>query len=325
MKSQFLLAIVVAISFSHVASADVVNGFELEGASIPDKEIYQGGPPKDGIPSIDQPKFLPAGKINLMVDDRVLGVVHNGVAKAYPIRILNWHEIVNDRFGTENVVITYCPLCRSGIAFRATINGRPATFGVSGLLYNNNVLLYDRETSSLWSQIGHQAVTGPLKGEKLEPLPISNTSWGWWRENHPNTLVLSEDTGFKREYGNDPYGNYPELPMLYFRISSVSPLYGLKEVVVGIEVDGRHKAYPLIELQKEPSVIRDVIAGQSVVIRFDRKSQTVVVSDSHGQEVASLLAYWFAWYAFHPDTEVYSTKTESNPKSKEPSESVRNR
>lgn len=316
MKYHYLLAAVATLSFSQFASADVVNGFDLNGAGIPEQDIHRGGPPKDGIPSIDQPKFLPAGKANIKADDRVLGVVYNGVAKAYPVRILNWHEIVNDKFGTENIVVTYCPLCRSGIAFRATIKGKPATLGVSGLLYNNNVLLYDRETESLWSQMGHQAVTGSLKGEKLEPIPVSNTSWEWWRAHHPDTLILSEDTGYPRDYGRDPYGNYAEQSTIYFPISQTSPLYDAKEAIIGIEIAGHHKAYPLVELQKGPSTIHDIVAGHSLEVRFDRKSKTVVISDADGKEVTSLLAYWFAWYAFHPDTKVYSAKTESNSKNK---------
>ncbi|TAJ19302.1 MAG: DUF3179 domain-containing protein [Rugosibacter sp.] len=317
MKYHFLLAAIATLSISQFASADVVNGFDLNGASIPDKETLEGGPPKDGIPSINQPKFLPAGKANLKADDRVLGVVYNGMAKAYPVQILNWHEIVNDKFDTENIVVTYCPLCRSGVVFRATVKGKPATFGVSGLLYNSNVLLYDRETESLWSQIGHQAVTGTLKGEKLEPIPVSNTTWKWWRAKHPDTLVLSEDTGYLRDYEKDPYGGYAESPVTYFPFNPIAPTsYEYKDVVIGIEISGHYKAYPLVELQQGASTIRDVVAGHSLNVQFDRKSQTVVVNDAHGKEVTSLLTYWFAWYAFHPDTEVYSAKTGSNSKNK---------
>lgn len=314
MKSRLLLTLAALLALARFASADVVNGFDLSGSSIPDQEIYQGGPPKDGIPSIDRPKFLSAGDAALDAEDQVLGVFRNGVAKAYPVRILNWHEIVNDRFGNENVAVTYCPLCRSGIAFRATVKGKPATFGVSGLLYDNNVLLYDRETESLWSQMKHRAVTGPLKGEMLEPLPVSNTTWGWWRMKYPSTLVLSEDTGYQRDYRRDPYGDYATLPMLHFPISAVSQRYGLKEVVVGVEVAGRYKAYPLTELEKGVSRIRDTVAGQTVELRFDRKSRTAVVRAADGEEIPNLVAYWFAWYAFHPDTEVYEAKNKEQGK-----------
>lgn len=314
MKSRLLLTFAALLALARFASADVVNGFDLSGASIPDQEIYQGGPPKDGIPSIDRPKFLSAGDAVLDAEDRVMGVFRNGVAKAYPVRILNWHEIVNDRFGDENVAVTYCPLCRSGVVFRATVRGKPTTFGVSGLLYDNNVLLYDRETESLWSQMKHQAVTGSLKGETLEPLPVSNTTWEWWRTQHPNTLVLSEDTGYRRDYRRDPYGDYSTSPMLHFPISAVSQRYGLKEVVVGVEIGGRFKAYPLIELEKGASRIRDTVAGHPITICFDSKSRTTAVWAANGTEIPNLVAYWFAWYAFHPDTEVYEAKKAEHAK-----------
>ena len=135
----------------------------------------------DGIPSIDQPEFKKASAVKLEEGARVLGVMVNGVAKAYPISIMNYHEIVNDEFAGQPVVVTYCPLCGSGIAFDAAIDGQAKTFGVSGLLYNSDVLLYDRQTQSLWSQIMMQAVTGPMAGKELQMLPTMNTSWGEWK------------------------------------------------------------------------------------------------------------------------------------------------
>ncbi|NIR48043.1 DUF3179 domain-containing protein, partial [candidate division KSB1 bacterium] len=153
---------------SSLALAQTKNGFDLSGSLIPPDEILAGGPPRDGIPAIDNPKFVSPSEADfLQPEDRVLGIDRNGVAKAYPIKIVNWHEIINDRFGDEAVVVTYCPLCGSGVAFSAEINAKATTFGVSGLLYNNDVLLYDRRTKSLWSQLMGKAVTGPLKAEEL--------------------------------------------------------------------------------------------------------------------------------------------------------------
>jgi hypothetical protein len=121
------------------------------------------------------------------------------VAQTNPVRILNWHEVVNDRLGDEAIAVTYCPLCSTGVAFRARLADGDARFGVSGLLYNSDVLLYDRRTESLWSQLLAQAVTGPLKDTKLEPVPVSHTTWSDWKRRHPGTEALSTDTGFVRD------------------------------------------------------------------------------------------------------------------------------
>jgi hypothetical protein len=138
------------------------NGFDLTDALVPGNEVHSGGPPRDGIPAIDKPRFVTATAASFLKgDERVLGIRHNGVSKAYPITILSWHEIVNDRFAGDPVAISYCPLCGTGIAYRARADDQALTFGVSGLLYNSDMLLYDRNTGSLWSQIMRQAISGP--------------------------------------------------------------------------------------------------------------------------------------------------------------------
>ena len=135
-------------------------GFDTSRHSIPVDDIYDGGPGKDGIPAILHPKFISAEEADqtfLKKSDRILGIVQNGQAKAYPIKILNWHEIVNDRIGGASIVVTYCPLCGTGMVFDTKVNGRELTFGVSGLLYQSDMLLYDHQTESLWSQIKSEA------------------------------------------------------------------------------------------------------------------------------------------------------------------------
>src|SRR5215813_10129652 len=218
--------LVVALTwlFSLVAAspAQTLNGFDLKGALVLSDRILPGGPGRDGIPAIDAPKFIPANAAKLAPDDRVLGLARNGVVKAYPVRVLNWHEIVNDRFGDEPIAVTYCPLCGTGIAYLARAGRRVTTFGVSGLLYNNDLLLYDRATQSLWSQIGAQAITGPLKGEKLTPVALIHTMWSDWKKRYPDMLVLSEDTGFHRDYSRDPYAGYGTSPRIMFPIASRS-------------------------------------------------------------------------------------------------------
>ncbi|MGH7253469.1 MAG: DUF3179 domain-containing protein, partial [Nitrospiraceae bacterium] len=199
-----------------------VGGFDLSKHSVPLDQIISGGPGKDGIPAILKPVFVPASKaVFLNDDDRVLGLSLAGEAKAYPIKILNWHEIVNDTIGGRPVAVTYCPLCGSGIAIVTEVQRRRYTFGVSGLLYQSDLLMYDHQTESLWSQIAMEAVTGPLIGTKLTPLFLEHTAWGEWKAIHPTTLVLSTQTGYARNYDVDPYFGYTQRADLMFSTNKV--------------------------------------------------------------------------------------------------------
>jgi len=299
---------VAAILFAHgaVFAEPVRNGFDLAGALVPVEEILQGGPPKDGIPAIDRPAFVVArDATELRPDDMVLAIFRNGIAKAYPIRILNWHEVVNDQFGAENVVVTFCPLCGSGMAFEAKTGGRALRFGVSGLLYNSDVLLYDRETQSLWSQIRTQAVAGPLKGGYLTVVPVLHTTWADWRARHRESLVLSQKTGFSREYGRDPYAGYENSAELLFPVRFRAEGFHPKERVLGIVLDGKAKAYPFVEMAKGSGKIADMVAGRAVRIRYSREHQSAEAFDAQGQPLVATTLFWFAWAAFHPDTEIY--------------------
>lgn len=281
-------------------------GFKMNNLRIPYKEIRHGGPPKDGIPSIDHPKFLHSSAADLLKDDDyVLGVEIDGKAKAYPIRILNYHEIVNDWFGDIPVVITYCPLCGSGASFSAQIDGEHYTFGVSGLLYNSDVLLYDRKTESLWSQIMGEAVSGTASGKSLELIPTSHTTWKNWKTDHPNTEVLSTETGYSRDYSTTPYPRYESSDDLMFPVSQTKPLFKNKEKVIGIEIDGKFKAYPFSKLKKLKGDLNDNFNSLELVVKFDKESQSAQIFNEVGEELPTITLYWFAWYAFHPDTEVY--------------------
>lgn len=307
MKRLTMFAVMTIAASAVAAAAQTKNGFDLTGALVPADQILAGGPPRDGIPAIDQPKFVAARVAHfLRKEDRVLGIVRNGVVKAYPVRILNWHEIVNDHFGDEPIVVTYCPLCGSGIAFVSAVKGRSLSFGVSGLLYNSDVLLYDRQMQSLWSQILAKAVTGPMKGAQLTAVALTHTSWADWRRRHPHTLVLSTDTGFTRDYSRDPYAGYAESPNTMFPVSAESARYPAKALVIGVKMGVRFKAYPFVELAKMPGgVLKDTLGGQVLTLHFDRETRTGTVFDAQGREVPSVIAYWFAWYAFHHDTEVF--------------------
>ena len=280
--------------------SDEFNNFEIQAPLIPAEEIYHGGPPRDGIPAIDTPRFVSIEEAMFLQDqDRVLGIHRNGIAKAYPIAILNWHEIVNDK----EVLISYCPLCGTGMAFKVD----KADFGVSGLLYNSDMLLYDRKTESLWSQILAKAISGKRKGERLTMLPLEHTTWHDWKSRNPNTLVLSTDTGYSRDYTSTPYGNYETSSAIYFPIAAKSRKYHPKEKVIGIHIGNTYKAYPFIELDKTgKQIIQDQVQGKEIRIHFNSEHRSGMIKDTSGKTLPSLISFWFAWYAFHPETLVYS-------------------
>ena len=298
--------ILLVASLPLICSAASKNGFKLDGALIPADQIVSGGPPRDGIPSLEEPQFVAAKKAGFLDDrDRVLGLALNGIARAYPIRILNYHEIVPDKLGNDRVVITYCPLCGSGMAFAATLDGRRFEFGVSGLLYNSDVLLYDRQTGSLWSQLKAQAVTGRMRGTRLTPLALSHTTWADWKRRHPDSEVLTTDTGYLRSYRMDPYPNYSRSGRLYFPVAESNSAYRRKEPVMGLEINERFKAYAFAELAAGPERFTDEFQGQRFEVVFDAKHQTARIIAADGIEIPTTIAFWFAWYAFHPDTAIY--------------------
>ncbi len=303
---NILFLLVSLAATSPVWAAEVKNGFLLENPLVPVEMIRSGGPPRGGIPALTRPRYVAAGKAEFLEPaDRVLGVSLNGITRAYPIKILNYHEIVNDEFGDEAVVVTFCPLCGTGIVFRGSVDGVDYTFGVSGLLYNSGILLYDRQTESLWSQIAGKAVSGPLKGTPLEHLPASHTTWADWVSQYPSTEVLSIETGYNRNYYRDPYRGYASSSEVLFPVSHRDERFGAKEPVIGLEIDGQFKAYPFRELPRDGDRIHDDYAGHDLVVEYDRENLTGRVLNSEGREIPTYTAFWFAWVAFHPNTAVY--------------------
>lgn len=286
-----------------------LNGFAVGNSLVPVAEIHAGGPDRDGIPAIDRPQFVAADEAEFLDgEDQVLGLVRHGTARAYPIKIMNWHEIVNDQVNGEPIAITYCPLCGSGVAFIAEHGKRDLSFGVSGLLYNSDMLLYDRETESLWSQIAKQAIAGPLAGTRLTAVPLTQTTWRAWRRAQPDAEVLSTETGYRRNYDHAPYGGYEQERGLYFPVSASSNRYHPKERVLGVERNGVFKAYPFAELSRTDGTVTDQLGGEAVEVRFDWAQNSASAFDAAGEPLPAMTLFWFAWYAFHPDTEVFKAR-----------------
>ncbi len=238
--------------------------------SVPFDEIMSGGPPRDGIPPIDNPKYIDVSDppSYMMANEPVISVEINGDARAFPLAILISHEIVNDEIGGVPVTVTYCPLCNTAITFDRRVGDKVLDFGTSGNLRNSDLVMWDRQTESWWQQITGEAIVGELTGAKLTFSPAPLVSWSAFRDSFPNGKVLSRDTGFLRNYDRPPYGGYDELGNIPFLFpGSIDDRLQAVERVVTLSVGEVAVAYPFDALRAQP-VINDTINGQDVVIFF---------------------------------------------------------
>jgi hypothetical protein len=287
----------------HATAEQRPNGFALEGSSIPIDEIHRGGPPRDGIPALDSPKIVAASTAPWLDGERVIGVIVGDAARAYPLSVLVWHELVNDRLADTPVLVTYCPLCATGLVFDRRVDGRELTFGVSGLLYQSDLLMFDRQTDGLWSQISAHAVTGPLRDRRLTLLRSRITTWADWKHRHPATTALSSDTGHRRAYGRTPYMGYAESETLVFP-APLDRRYHPKMPTVGLRLtDGTARAYPARELERSGGDVAEQFAGRAIRVRYDSATKLFDVEAPPDVEVVE--GFWFAWAAFHRDTTVF--------------------
>ncbi|MDK9558461.1 DUF3179 domain-containing protein [Marinobacter sp. M216] len=285
------------------------NGFDLQSALIPAEQILRGGPPRDGIPAIREPKFeRPDSTQPWQPDDLMLTWDGDGESRAFPVGILNWHEIVNVQLPDQSLLITFCPLCGSGIGFDPVVDGRELSFGVSGLLYNSDLLMYDHQTESLWSQIEGRAVSGPLAGKSLERVPVRHELWQQWRDRvGDRARVLSTDTGHRRNYRQSPYGNYDQSERLHFPVSKTSRKYHPKTWVLGWSHNGEAKVWPFPELARHEGALRDEVGGKAVTVHYDPDVPSAELRDENGALLPATRAFWFAWYTFHPDTLIFES------------------
>ena len=310
-------------------------------------EIAWGGVRKDGIPALTQPPLIPAEEAEYLTDrEAVFGVSINGDVRAYPYRIMDWHEMFNDTIGGVNVSLAYCTLCGSGILYKTDREDgkEPFVFGSSGFLYRSNKLMYDQGTHTLWNQFSGKPVVGPLVNKDIElaVLPVVTTTWGEWRKQHPDTKVLSLDTGFSRDYTpGAPYGAYFNSDDLMFPAFVEDTRLNKKDEVFGLRISGAHKAWPLSDF-KQARVINDRVGIVPVVIVGDASTRTVRAYRSEGKEftltkdnkliaedkewqitetdlvspsgdklsrLPGHIAYWFAWTNYFPGTLASSDDT----------------
>lgn len=305
-----------------VRADDAWNGFDVSFSLVPRDQILRGGPPKDGIPALTHPPVLPAEQARgLDADDPVIGVRIGTEVRAYPLRILVWHEAVNDTLGGTPILVTYCPLCNSALVFDRNVGGQVREFGVSGLLYNSNLLLYDRQPSpsqeSLWSQGMMRAVTGPAAraGLKLTLLAFEMIPWGDWKKRYPQTTVLSLKTGHDRNYYQDPYRRYH-----LFRDQVLFPVWlrrpkpkdtHLKDMVVVVQADSVMRAYRFEDVKRQTQKagsLEDRLGDLRVRLTYVEKGRWVRVEtpDDPDRPPPVAYMYWFTLASLLPDVEVYA-------------------
>lgn len=265
------------VTVEHVASTEeedtisaLVNRFHADHPDplIDPDDLLSGGPPPDGIPPIDEPKFLRAEDVDFLEDtEPVLALTVGDESRAYPVQVLIWHEIVNDTIDGIPVAVTYCPLCNSAIAFDRRLDDRVLDFGTSGLLFNSALVMYDRQTETLWSHFTGEAAIGHLTGEVLDVFPMSTVSWADWREANPDGLVLSRDTGHDRDYGSNPYPGYDDVESSPFLFDGeVDGRLAAKERILGIELDGEAAAVRLDSLQEDG--VEELDLGSSELVAW---------------------------------------------------------
>ena len=323
---------------------DILGGAGI--ARIRPEEIVWGGVRVEGIPALEYPAKLSATEARHLDDrDLVLGMGSGGAFHAYPVKVLSWHEMVNDEVGGEPITLSYCTLCGSAVLYATRRpDGSALTFGTSGLLYRANKLMIDRATGSLWSNLGGEAVLGPAAaaGERLEPLPVVVARWGAWRLEHPTTTVMAIDPAIGRRHGYlyEEGAADREREGVSFPVWQRDERLPPKAEVLALRVGGRPKAYELQAVRRQV-VVNDVLGGVAVVIVADsdgavrayqrgtrelaRAAEPGLLIDQSGEEwrvdedalhplagdhsplerLPSHLAFWFGWYGFYPDTELW--------------------
>lgn len=251
------------------AGAEAEFSTDFSRHTVPYSEILSGGPPKDGIPSIDAPVHISVEQAAGWLDpvEPVIRIEIGGEAHAYPLQIVTWHEIVNDRVGGVPVAVTFCPLCNTALAFERTQGERLLDFGTTGRLRYSNLIMYDRQTETWWQQATGEAIAGELTGTRLKAVPAAIIAWEDFRLAHPQGRVLSRDTGYDRPYGRNPYVGYDDVsrpPFLYAGPVTPAGLAPMARVLT-IERGGEWVAYPYATLQ-ELGAVNDDVGGEAIVV-----------------------------------------------------------
>jgi len=285
------------------AATPEVGGFALEKLRVPAEHILGGGPKRDDIQSVDAPRFATLEEATwVLAENPVLGISMAGESHVYPVHVIERHQIVNDVLGGTPVVVTYDPLAGSPRAYERKLDGRVLEFGVAGLLYNANFLLYDRATRSLWSQLRGDALAGPLSGKTLRRVELRQETLASWLERHPDSRVLAPPSE-SLDYRYSPFTSYWLSNRIPSRVDAEDCRFHAKEVVLGVAKDGKARAYLGSLVTAAGGSLDDEFQGVKLRVQYSSRDALFRYQIPEGLEVTE--AYWFAWKAFHPDTDVW--------------------
>lgn len=309
MKIYFILALSLLIFIGACTSLGSVNtkDSQTKEGEVPLDEIVSGGPPRDGIPPIDKPKFVSVDKAKDFVKDDTLGILVkvSDEQRFYPYNILTWHEIVNDEVGGKPLSITFCPLCATGIVFERQVGQRVLDFGTSGKLYQSNLVMYDRQTDTLWSQAEGRAIRGEMFPTRLNIYPSSILEFSKAAELKPDMKVLSTDTGHIRNYKLNPYQGYEESEVIYFPIKNSDERLPAKLLIYGISIDSKFKAYDYDKLIQQRTLM-DTLNGHALEITVNAEDEIIVFDKTANLRIVGFNSYWFSFATHNPDAEIWT-------------------
>lgn len=280
-----------------------LGGFRLTGLRVPLEHVVAGGPRRDEIQSVDVPRFASLEEATwVLADNPVIGVSLSGESRVYPVHLVERHQIVNDVIGGTPLAVTYDPLAGVPLVYDRRVDGRTLELGVAGLLHNANFLMYDRATESLWSQFRGDALAGPLAGSRLRRVFSRQETLASWLERHPDSRVLAPPSD-RVDYRYSPFSSYWVSDRIPSRVDASDPRFHAKELVLGVVRDGRARAYLGSLVTAAGGRAEDTFQGRKIRIEYASRDGTFRYEVPPDVEVTE--AYWFAWKAFHPDTDVW--------------------
>lgn len=316
---DFKLQTVPYWGFASVSNNPLLSGADadLQETDYQDKEIeprinldnlFSGGPPKDGIPSIDDPVFEPIDQTAFADDELIIGLEINGDARAYPYAILNWHELVNDTVGGTPVAVSYCPLCETNSVFIRELDGEEVEFGVSGKLYESCLVMYDRKTDTLYEQPWGVGIVGEKTNHVLERVPAIRTTIGQWREQHPDSQILTTDTGYNRNYDAYPYGSYYTNEDIIFPVSRQDLLIEHPKEITQIifqhddrnptdRFSGEYHAYTQKQVRESTEPVEFTWDNRTGVALWDENLETIIFQDADGNVIPDMALFNFVYPA----------------------------
>lgn len=275
------------------------------------EDILSGGLEKDDIPPLNDPHYISIAEANNVYTDFDTGVTltYGQSERFYPLRILGWHQIINDTIGSKRILITYSPLTTSAVVFDPKVQGEDVLFGNTGLLWDSNLVLYDAKTESEWSQILSKAIVGAKSGEALEQIPSAVTTYGYWKKAHAKGEVLNIPEDKTYDYSRDPNQSYYDSETLYFPALHEDTRFSAKTIIIGITIHNAAKAYN-VKTIKEKGRLTDTINGQSFHIQYTASTDTIraYIENTNKQQtdLPLMRAYWFAWIGAYPNSAVYN-------------------